>query len=151
MAGFSRKVDRPFRIFLFFAARIRFCALRFLAVYQKKEGSERPKGSPEPCSVRKRRLRRRLKRRGRVSSCRKNFFKKFFQNIKPFSKLTCLSRVSEVRFTKSRNIMQWFVCLFRKGMDEYTENKQQKEKIFRIIKERQKSEGEGRTWTTDRQ
>ena len=56
-----------------------------------------------------------------------------------------------MRFTKSRNIMQWFVCLFRKGMDEYTENKQQKEKIFRIIKERQKSEGEGRTWTTDRQ
>lgn len=47
--------------------------------------------------------------------------------------------------------MQWFVCLFRKGMDEYTENKQQKERIFRTIKERQKSEGEGRTWTTDRQ
>lgn len=47
--------------------------------------------------------------------------------------------------------MQWFVCLFRKGMGEYTENKQQKEKIFRIIKESQKSEGEGRKWTTDRQ
>lgn len=47
--------------------------------------------------------------------------------------------------------MQWFVCLFRKGMDEYTENKQQKEKIFRTIKERQKSEREGRKWTTDRQ
>lgn len=47
--------------------------------------------------------------------------------------------------------MQWFVCLFRKGMGEYTENKQQKEKIFRTIKERQKSEGEGRKWTTDRQ
>lgn len=56
-----------------------------------------------------------------------------------------------MRFTKNRNIMQWFVCLFRKGMGEYTENKQQKEKIFRTIKERQKSEGEGRTWTTDRQ
>lgn len=84
MAGFSRKVDRPFRIFLFFAARIRFCALRFLAVHQKKEGSERPKGSPELRSVRKRRLRRRLKRRGVRFIVPEKFFQKIFPKYKTF-------------------------------------------------------------------
>lgn len=67
-------------------------------------------------------------------------FKIFFKNIKPFSKLTCHSHVREVRLTKSRNIIQWFVRLFKKGMDEFKENQQQKEKIFREIKERRKSE-----------
>lgn len=47
--------------------------------------------------------------------------------------------------------MQWFVRLFKKGMDEYTENQQQKEKIFQVIKERQKSGNGERKWTIDRQ
>ena len=75
---------RGVRIFLFFAARIRFRALRFLAVHQKKEGSERPKGSPEPRSVRKRRLRRRLKRRGVRFIVPEKFFQKIFPKYKTF-------------------------------------------------------------------
>lgn len=53
-------------------------------------------------------------------------------------KFICHSRVREVRLTKNRNIIQWFVRLFKKGMDEYTENQQQKEKIFWSVKKRQK-------------
>ena len=56
-----------------------------------------------------------------------------------------------MRSTKNRGIIQWFIRLFKKGMDEYEENRQQKEKIYQGVKERQKSEREERKWTIDRQ
>lgn len=38
-------------------------------------------------------------------------------------------------------MIQWFVCLFKKGMDEYTENQQQKKKMFRNIRKSNNQEG----------
>ena len=46
---------------------------------------------------------------------------------------------------KKSSATQWFVRLFKREIDEYTENQQQKEKIFRRIK---KGLGKGkRKWT----
>lgn len=40
-----------------------------------------------------------------------------------------------------KNLLQWFVRLFKRDMEEYQEDGQQKEKLFQMIREKQK-EGE---------
>ena len=65
----------------------------------------------------------------------------FFKNIKPFRGFPCLSGVSEVKQMNLKTLLQWFVRLFQRDMEEYQEDQRQKEKLFQTIREKQK-EGE---------
>lgn len=42
------------------------------------------------------------------------------------------------------SMIQWFVCLFKKGMNEYSENQRQKKKMFRSIRKSNHQEGKNK-------